>query len=54
MIDSRKTIAELEEKLAVARAKERAWRDAFHALRGSVEDRLDRATEQLKKWEAIE
>lgn len=44
----------LEADLAAARAKERSWRDAFHALRLTIEDRLDRVTTALESWEATE
>lgn len=47
-------IKRLEAELAQARAKERSWRDAFHALRLTIEDRLDRVTTALESWEATE
>src|SRR5690625_2297338 len=48
------TIARLEEQIAVARAKERSWRDAYHSLRLTIEDRLDRVTTALESWESTE
>lgn len=33
-------IHELREKLAAAKAKERTWRDAFHALRLTIDERI--------------
>lgn len=51
---NRAEVQQLRHELEVAKAKERSWRDAYHSLRLSVEDRLDRVTAALADWEAAD
>lgn len=48
---NRAEVDKLERELALAKAREREWRSAYHSLRLSVEDRLDRVTRALESWE---
>lgn len=52
--DSEKEARRLSNDLKIARARERSWRESFHALRLTLEGRLDRVADALEEWESAE